>query len=75
MTLDDDVAHAVEDLRREQGLGMSAAVNYLARQGLAVRVGPRDPFRQRVSSLGRSRVPLDDIAGVLDVIEGETRPG
>lgn len=72
VTLDDDVGRAVEALRRAEGLGTSAAVNALARRGLtrdedrAVR-----PFRQRVSSLGPPRMPLDDIGEILEVLEDD----
>ncbi len=75
VTLDDDVVRAVEELRREQGLGTSAAVNALARQGLAYHEDTRGPFSQRVSSMGRARVPLDDIGAALEVLEGEGHGG
>lgn len=75
VTLDEDIARAVEQLRREQGLATSAAVNSLARQGLAP-VG-REPgrFIQRVSTLGRARIPLDDVGAALEVLEGEAHRG
>ena len=75
MTLDDDVAVAVQQLRRERGLGTSAAVNALARQGLACKDHDGRAFSQRVSSLGAARIPLDDIGGLLEVLEGETHRG
>lgn len=75
VTLDDDVVRAVEELRREQGLGTSAALNALARRGLAHDRGTRRAFNQRVSSMGRARVPLDDIGAVLEVLEGEAHRG
>lgn len=73
--LDDDVARAVERLRRERGLGTSAAVNALARQGLAPGRDVGVGFTQRVSSLGRPRIPLDDIGAALEVLEGEAHRG
>ncbi len=75
VTLDDDIAVAVERLRRELGLGTSAAVNALARQGLARKSRPPGSFTQRVSSLGPGRIPLDDVAGALDLLEGESPRG
>lgn len=75
VTLDDDIAVAVEQLRRQHGLGTSAAVNALARQGLTHGGRQRSVFRQRVSSLGAARIPLDDIASALAVLEGETHRG
>lgn len=75
VTLDDDVARAVDQLRREEGLGTSAALNTLARRGLARSEGPHGRFKQRVSSLGQPRVPLDDIGSALEVLEGEGHRG
>jgi hypothetical protein len=71
VTLDDDVAKALEALRRDRGLGTSAALNELVRRGMAVSEGPPEPFRQRTSSLGLPRVPLDDIGHALELLEGE----
>lgn len=73
VTLDDDVAAAVRDLRRTRGMGPSEALNELARRGLAVRDDEVPPFVQRTSDLGRARLPLDDIAGLLDALEGPAR--
>ena len=75
VTLDDDIARAVEQLRRERGLGTSAAVNALARHGLAQAEHRTGPFVQRVSSLGPARIPLDDIGAALEVLEGEAHRG
>lgn len=49
--LDDDVAAAVERLRRERGVGLSEAVNLLARQGLSQKP-MRPTFRQRTAPIG-----------------------
>lgn len=75
VTLDEDIARAVEQLRRERGLGTSAAVNELARRGLAVTDPGRGEFRQTVSAMGRPRVPLDDVSAALDLLEGEAHRG
>lgn len=75
VTLDDDVATAVERLRRERGIGLSSALNTLVRKGLAAGDDAPGPFVQRVSSLGPPRVPLDDVGAALDVLEGEAHGG
>lgn len=75
MSLDDDVLAAVERLHRDRGLGVSAALNELARQGLAVADRPGKSFVQQTSWMGRPRLALDDIAGVLDAIEGDGNRG
>lgn len=73
VSLDQDVVKAIEDLRREQGLGLSAAVNELVRRGLSIK-GPTavQPFRQTASAMGAPRVPLDDIGSALELLEGES---
>lgn len=73
VTLDEDVAAAVEHLRRTRGIGPSQAVNELARRGLAVRDDEPDRFVQSTRRLGRPRVAVDDVGGVLDAIEGPGR--
>lgn len=75
MTLDDDVARMVEQMRRERGVGLSAALNEMARRGAAQKVGGPAPFVQTVSSMGGARVPIDDIAGALEIIEGPEHGG
>jgi hypothetical protein len=66
--LDDDVAAAVEGLRRDRAMGLSEAVNSLARAGLlAKRDGP--VFRQRTASLGLT-LDVSNIAEVLELLDG-----
>ena len=68
ITFDDDVAAAVEQVRRERDLGMSAAVNELVRRGL-VRSAPPTRFVQRTSS-GGVRLDVSNVAEVLDLLNG-----
>ena len=68
VTLDDDVAAAVERLRREQHLGMSEAVNQLARTGMAARE-PRERFVQRTFDLGLG-IDVTDVAEALEQLDG-----
>jgi hypothetical protein len=65
---DDDAARAVEELRRERGLGLSEAVNVLIRRGLLPR-GPIAPFRQRTRSLGL-KIDVSNVADALESLEG-----
>ena len=69
MTLADDVAAAVQQLRRERGFGVSEAVNELVRRGLTASE-PAAPLRQSTSTLGRPLLPLDDVAGLLEALDG-----
>jgi hypothetical protein len=71
--LDPDVAAAVEGLRRQERLGVSEVVNDLIRQGLTSRPA-RPPFSQEPTSMGRPRVPLDDVAGAIALLEGDDVP-
>ncbi|MFI5047045.1 MAG: ribbon-helix-helix protein, CopG family [Acidimicrobiia bacterium] len=65
---DDDTASAIEELRRERGIGVSDAVNELVRRGLLLRAEPA-PFRQRTHALGL-RVDVSNIADALESLEG-----
>jgi hypothetical protein len=70
ITLEDDVAAAVRRLHREQGLGVSEAVNRLARAGLTVK-GERATFRQRTARLGL-KVDVTNLGEALELLEGPT---
>lgn len=67
ITFDADTSAAVEQLRRERGTGVSAAVNELVRRGAAVRP-PSATFVQRTSA-GHATRDVSDIADVLDDLE------
>lgn len=65
-----EAARAIEQLRRERGLGVSEAVNELVRRGLLPRrTAPR--FRQRTAPLGLL-VDVSNVAEALDALEGPT---
>lgn len=66
-TLDADVAAEVTRLRREQGLGISEAVNRLIRAGMVDRE-PRSRYVNRTVPLGL-RVDVTDIGSVLDLLD------
>ena len=73
MTLDDDVARVVEQVRRERGVGISAALNEVVRRAAAQRQPERAGFVQSVGSLGEQLIPIDDVAGALELAEGDER--
>lgn len=68
VTFDPDTAAAIEQLRREQGMGVSEAVNELIRRGL---LPGRDaaPFVQRTHRLG-IRIDVSNVAGAIETLEG-----
>jgi len=68
VNLDEDVAAAVQRLRRERGLGLSDAVNQLARAGLTAR-SDRAPFSQRTVRLGL-KVDVTNVAEALEQLDG-----
>jgi hypothetical protein len=70
VNLDDDVAAAVDRLRRERSIGLSEAVNELARAGLRAKV-PASPFRQRTADLGIG-LDVTNVAEATDLLEGPT---
>ncbi|MGH3830574.1 MAG: hypothetical protein ACRDRS_09025 [Pseudonocardiaceae bacterium] len=69
MSLDDDVAAAVQRMRAERNIGVSEAVNELARAGLTI-PSQRTRFVQRTFPMG-ARI---DVANVGDTLEYLERP-
>jgi len=69
VTLDDDVTAAVEQLRREEHIGVSEAINRIARRGLGADRSKRKPFVQKTYPLG-IKLDLTCIAAALEEIEG-----
>jgi len=65
---DPDTGKAVEQLRRERGLGASQAVNELIRRGL-LPTGEAVPFRQRTRPLGL-KIDVSNVAEALEALEG-----
>ncbi len=76
VTLDDDVAAKLKAEVRRTGKPLKTALNEALRRGLLPRKtsGQQQPFRVRARDLGATRpgVNLDDIAGLLERIEGES---
>jgi hypothetical protein len=68
VTLADDVAAAVERLRRERSIGVSEAVNELVRDGLARRQARR-PFVQATHDLGKG-VDYTNVAEAIETLDG-----
>jgi hypothetical protein len=71
ITLAKDVAAAVARLRRQRGVGVSEAVNELARAGLAAQrhAGQPAEFRQRSVALG-IRIDVSNVAEALEQLDG-----
>lgn len=67
ITFEDDVAALVERLRREEGLGVSEAVNRLIRVGAADRT-PRRAYQHRSADLGIT-VDVANVGEVLDLLD------
>jgi hypothetical protein len=68
--LDEDTAKAVEQLRRDEGISVSKAVNALIRRALL----PRPPvgvgmFGQQTHALGL-KIDVSNVAEPLEVLEG-----
>jgi len=75
LTLDDDVAAEIEREARRSGRPVRAVVNDALRAGLEHRARRApEPFRVEATDLGlRDGIELDDIAGLLERIEGPER--
>lgn len=72
ISLDPDVAAAIDEVRRTEGVGLSAAVNDLIRRGLAKpdRATGTPPYQPRSAPLG-IKVDITHIGDVLDVLDDE----
>ena len=75
LTLDDDVAAAIERLRRARDASLKDIVNEALRQGLSdltTRPKQREPFKTKNVALGRLRLAsIDNISESLAVAEAE----
>lgn len=75
LTLDDDVAAALERLRKARDASLKDIVNDALRRGLSdltTRPKRREPFQTQSVALGRLRLAsIDDISESLAVAEGE----
>ena len=70
IVLDEDVAAAVDQLRRERSAGLSEVVNDLIRAGLRAKKPPRQ-FQQRSEPIG-IRLDVSNVAEALELLEGPT---
>jgi hypothetical protein len=74
LTLDPDVAAALERVRQATGLGLKEAVNEAMRRGLVqLEKGhaARRPFRTRTLDLGECLIDITDVSAALAYAEGE----
>lgn len=69
VTLDKDIAAAVQQMRRNEDIGLSEAVNRIARAGLATK-SDRPPFVQRTVDMGPFNVDVSNVAEALEILEG-----
>jgi len=76
LSLDDDVAAQLDQLRRKRGVTFKTVVNEALRLGLVELERPARPgtrSRTRAVSLGAPRVPdVDNVAELLAVAEGDS---
>jgi len=76
LTIDDDVAFQLEQLRRRRNAKFKVLVNEALRRGLRDMSAPapkkRRPFRTRTFNAGPSLIgDIDNTAEVLAIVEGE----
>jgi Arc/MetJ family transcription regulator len=76
LTIDDDVAAALERLRKTREDSLKELVNEALRRGLKEMSGRpkrREPFATRTVSLGRPRLAnIDNIAEAIALVEGDS---
>ncbi len=69
LTLADDVLAAIEQIRRERGIGLSEAVNELIRAGL-IKSEARKSFQQKTYDMGEAYVDYTNVAEAIEILEG-----
>ena len=67
--LENDVAAAIERLRKEGSIGLSEAVNRLVRAGLIAMRSASAPFEQRTQPMGL-KIDVTNVAEALEALEG-----
>lgn len=76
LTLDDDVAAALERLRKARDASLKEVINEALRRGLKDMGGrpkPHAPFRTQSVALGRPRIAsIDNIAEILAITERDS---
>lgn len=70
VTLADDVAAELDRMRNERSIGVSEALNELARAGMIRKKEPRKKFVQRTHDLGRAYIDVTNVAEALELAEG-----
>ena len=75
LTIEDDIAAELENLRKARRCSLNAVVNEALRRGLrdmSTQRKARGPFRTRSVDLGRSRLAdIDKVAEALAILEGD----
>ena len=71
VTLDADISAEVERIRREEGVGVSEALNRLARRALSIAAKP-EKYVHRSVDLGLL-IDVSNIGDVLDLLDDDER--
>ena len=75
LTIEDDVARLLENVRRGRNTSLKVVINEALRQGLRDMTKPprrKKPYETRSVNLGRCQLTnLDDISEVISVTEGD----
>lgn len=73
LTIDDDVAVRLEQLKRERNASLKEIVNEVLRRGLDSEARPkaRKPFRLKTFDGGELLIPIDNVAEAISLIEGD----
>ncbi|HPE12671.1 MAG: CopG family transcriptional regulator [Actinobacteria bacterium] len=69
VNLADDVAAEVARICKQRGVGLSAAINELARAGMTATT-PVETFQQRSVSMGL-RIDVSNVGDVLDMLDDD----
>jgi len=70
VTLADDVAAELDRMRHDRSIGVSEALNELARAGMIRKKEPRKKFVQQTYNLGEELIDVTNVAEALEQAEG-----
>ncbi len=71
VTVDDDVMAEVDRLRHAQNLGLSEALNHLARAGIAAAASSGSPSYEHRNTTIDIRVDVSNIGEVLELLDAD----
>jgi hypothetical protein len=74
LTIDEDIAVQIEELRRKRDASLKDVVNEALRLGMREMKAPakrRKPFRTKPIAMGKALIDINNVAEVIAYVEGD----